>query len=154
MKLLSHVRLFAIPWTVVYQVSLSMGFSRQEYWSGLPLSFPSPGDLPDPGIEPRSPTLQSGALTSEPSGKPPQKNLLKKQIRIVDIKHLSCRYISLYQIRLSSITAIFFSSLLCPYLCSCKDLAAMSVCVCVCVCVCFKVFQLKNYVIMILSSND
>ena len=47
---LSHVRLFATSWTVAYQASLSMGFSRQEYWSGLP--FPSPGDLPDPGIEP------------------------------------------------------------------------------------------------------
>ena len=45
-----------------------MGFSRQEYWSGLP--FPSPGDLPDPGIEPRSPTFQEDALTSEPPGKP------------------------------------------------------------------------------------
>ena len=48
--------------------SLSMGFSRQEYWSGLP--FPSPGDLPDLGIEPRSPALQADALTSEPPGKP------------------------------------------------------------------------------------
>ena len=67
-KLLSHVRLFAIPWTVVYQVSLSMGFSRQEYWSGLP--FPSPGDLPDPGIKPRSPALQADTLPSEPPGKP------------------------------------------------------------------------------------
>ena len=63
-KSLSHVRLFAIPWTVVYQASLSTGFSRQEYWSGLP--FPSPGDLPDPGIEPRSPALQADALLSEP----------------------------------------------------------------------------------------
>ena len=54
-KSLSRVRLFVTPWTVVYQDPLSMGFSRQEYWSGLP--FPSPGDLPDPGIEPRSPTL-------------------------------------------------------------------------------------------------
>ena len=49
-KLLSHVRLFATPWTIAYQAPLSMGFSRQEYWSGLP--FPSPGDLPDLGIEP------------------------------------------------------------------------------------------------------
>ena len=65
-KSLSHVRLFAIPWTVVYQASLSMGFSRQEYWSGLP--FPSPGDLPDPGIKARSPALQAGALPSEPPG--------------------------------------------------------------------------------------
>ena len=51
----SHVRLFATPWTVAYQAPQSMGFSRQEYWSGLP--FPSPGDLPNPGIEPGSPTL-------------------------------------------------------------------------------------------------
>ena len=57
-----------IPWTVVYQASLSMGFSRQEYRSGLP--FPSPGDLPDSGIEPRSPVLQADALPSEPLGKP------------------------------------------------------------------------------------
>ena len=47
---------FVTPWTVAHQASLSMGFSRQEYWSGLP--FPSPGDLPNPGIEPRSPALQ------------------------------------------------------------------------------------------------
>ena len=47
-KSLSRVRLFVTPWTVAYPVSLSMGFSRQEYWSGLP--FPSPGDLPDPGL--------------------------------------------------------------------------------------------------------
>ena len=50
---LSRVRLFVTPWTVAYQAPLYMGFSRQEYWSGLP--FPSPGDLPNPGIEPRSP---------------------------------------------------------------------------------------------------
>ena len=54
-KLLSHVRLFATPWTVAYQAPPSLGFSRQEYWSGLPLPFP--GDLSNPGIEPRSPTL-------------------------------------------------------------------------------------------------
>ena len=57
----------ATPWTVAHQAPPSMGFSRQEYWSGLP--FPSPGNLPDPGIEPRSPTLQADALTSEPPGK-------------------------------------------------------------------------------------
>ena len=66
-KLLSRVRLFATPWTVAYQAPLSMGFSRQECWSGLP--FPSPGDLPDPGIEPGSPALQADALPSEPPGK-------------------------------------------------------------------------------------
>ena len=54
-KSLSHVWLFKTPWTVAYQIPPSMGFSRQEYWNGLP--FPSPGDLPDPGIEPRSPIL-------------------------------------------------------------------------------------------------
>jgi len=66
-KSLSRVQLFVTPWTVAYQASLSMGFSRHEYWSGLPL--PSPGDLPDPGIEPGSPTLQADALPSEPPGK-------------------------------------------------------------------------------------
>ena len=55
------------PWTVARQAPLSMGFSRQEYWSGLP--FPSPGDLPGPGIEPRSPALQADTLPSEPPGK-------------------------------------------------------------------------------------
>ena len=63
---LSHVRLFATPWAVAHQAPPSMGFSRQEYWSELP--FLSPGDLPDPGIEPRSPALWADALTSEPPG--------------------------------------------------------------------------------------
>ena len=54
-KLLSHVQLFATPWTVAHQAPPSMAFSRQEYWSGLP--FPSPGDLPNPGMEPGSPAL-------------------------------------------------------------------------------------------------
>ena len=66
-KSLSRVRLFATPWTVAYQDSPSMGFSRQEYWSGL--LFPSPGDIPDPGIEPGSPALWADALLSEPPGK-------------------------------------------------------------------------------------
>ena len=65
-NLLSRVRLFVIPWTVAYQAPLSMGFSRQEYWSGLPV--PSLGDLLDPGIEPGSPALQADALPSEPLG--------------------------------------------------------------------------------------
>ena len=67
-KSLSPVRLLVTPLTVVYQAPLSMGFSRQEYWSGLP--FPSPGDLPDPGVKPVSPTLQADALLPEPPGKP------------------------------------------------------------------------------------
>ena len=58
----------ATPWTVVCQASLSIGFSRQEYWSGLP--FPSLGDLPKQGIEPGSPALQVDSLPSEPPGKP------------------------------------------------------------------------------------
>ena len=65
---LSRVRLFAIPWTVAYQAPPSMGFFRQEDWNWLP--FPSPGDLPDPRIKLRSPTLQADTLTSEPLGKP------------------------------------------------------------------------------------
>ena len=60
-QLLSHVRLFSTPWTIVHQAPSSMGFPRQEYWSGLP--FPCPGDLPKPGIEPWSPTLQADFFT-------------------------------------------------------------------------------------------
>jgi len=65
-KLLSRVWLFVIPWTVAYQAPPFMESSRQEYWIGLP----SPGDLPDPRIEPRSPALQTDALQCEPLGKP------------------------------------------------------------------------------------
>ena len=73
------------PWTVAYQTPLFMEFSRQEYWSGLP--FSSPGDLPDPGIEPRSPALQADSLQSEPPGKPLWKDLAttgKKRKKIWD----------------------------------------------------------------------
>ena len=79
-KSLNHVRLFATPWAVAYQAPLSMGFSRQQSWSGLP--FPSPGHLPNPGIKPRSPALQTDALPSEPPGKS-QGDLRKDQ------KHLT-----------------------------------------------------------------
>ena len=68
MKSLSRVWLFVTPWTKAYWAPPSMGFSGQGYWSGFP--FPSPEDLPDTGIEPRSPTLQADALPSEPLGKP------------------------------------------------------------------------------------
>ena len=78
-KSLSCVRLFATPWTVAYQAPPSMGFSRQECWSGLP--FPSPGDLPNPGIEPGSPALRADALPSEPPGKPRER-----------LRHLSCSH--------------------------------------------------------------
>ena len=66
-KSLSRVQLFATPWTVAHQAPPSMRFSSQEYWNGLPL--PSPGDLPDPGIDPGSLALQTDALPSEPLGK-------------------------------------------------------------------------------------
>ena len=76
MKLLSCVQLFAIPWTIAYQAPPSMEFSWQEYWSGIEeywstrvLPFPSPGYLPNPGIKPRSPTLQADTLLSELPGK-------------------------------------------------------------------------------------
>ena len=77
---LSHVRLFETPWTVARQALLSLGFPRQEYWSGLP--FPSPEDLPDPGIEPRSPAFQADTLTSEPPGKP--MGVTKSHIQLSD----------------------------------------------------------------------
>ena len=81
MKSLSRVQLFVTPCTVAYQAPPSMGFSRHECWSGLP--FSSPGDLPDPGVEPRSPTLQADALLSEPPGKPfPYIGRYKSQIEI------------------------------------------------------------------------
>ena len=67
MKSLSCVQLSATSWTVVYQAPLSMGFSRQEYWSRLP--FPSPGDLPNPSIELGSSALQADSLPSQPPGK-------------------------------------------------------------------------------------
>ena len=68
LKSLSRVQLFVTPWTVAHQAPPSMGFSRQEYWSGLP--FPSPGHLPDPGIEPGSPAFQADALITELPAKP------------------------------------------------------------------------------------
>ena len=67
-KSLTRVRLFATPWTVAYQAPSSMGFSRQEYWSGLP--FPSPGDLPNPGIEPGSPALRQMLYCLSHQGSP------------------------------------------------------------------------------------
>ena len=82
--MLSHVRLFVTPWTIAHQVPLSMEFSKQQYWSGLP--FPTPGDRPDPGIEPTtsvSPALPGGFFTTEPPGKP----LLKHQFSSVQFSH-------------------------------------------------------------------
>ena len=67
-KLLQSCLTLGVPWTVTCQPSLSMGFSRQDYWSGLPC--PPPGDLPDPGIESTSPASQADSLPTEPLGKP------------------------------------------------------------------------------------
>ena len=75
MKSLSRIRLFMTPWTAARQAPPSMGFSRQEYWSGVP--FPSPGDLPDPGIEFRSPALWADSLPSEPPENPNGCNTFK-----------------------------------------------------------------------------
>ena len=71
----SHVQLFAAPWSIAHQAPLSMGFSRQEYWSGLP--FHSPGDLLNPGMEPGSPALNTDSLLSEPTGKPTHRHTLE-----------------------------------------------------------------------------
>ena len=70
----SHVQLLVTPWSVAHQVPLSVGLPRQEYQSGLP--FPSPGDLPQPEIEPRSPALAGRFFTAEPPGKPDGGNLM------------------------------------------------------------------------------
>ena len=80
----SHDQLFATPWTAACQAPLSMGFSRQQYWSGLP--FPSPGDLPNPGIKPGLPHCRQMLLSSEPPGK---KSLLKP------CAHFDCIFFSL-----------------------------------------------------------
>ena len=85
-KSLSCVRLFANLWTVAYQAPPSMGFSRQEYWSQFP--FPSPGNLPDPGIKPRFPVLKADALSSEPPG-----NILQiAQLGSFQLQRLLCGY--------------------------------------------------------------
>ena len=85
MKSLSHVQLFVTLWTVAPQAPLSMGFSRQESWSGLP--FPPPGDLPNPGIEPVSPALQADSLPAEPSGKP---HILQLKFPLATVKDPIC----------------------------------------------------------------
>ena len=114
------------PWTVAHQVPLSVGFSRQEYWSGL--LCPPPGDLPNPGIGPKSPALQVDSLPSEPPGKPKntgvgslsllQGNFLTQELNWGLLK---CRWI-LYQ--LSPLAAQF-----CPTLCSPRDYSPPGPCV-------------------------
>ena len=82
-RALSRVRFFATPWTVAWHVPLSMEFSRQEYWTGLP--FPTPEDLPDPEIEPTSLALAGGFFTTMPLGKPPCLGHANKQKQIIGV---------------------------------------------------------------------
>ena len=107
MKSLSHIRLFATPWT--HQAPPSMGFSRQEYWSGLP--FPSPEDLPDPGIEPRSPTLQADALSSEPTFLPVSFNMILPQFSLRATRHPVARCVC-WELSPPEPTFVHLSSLL------------------------------------------
>ena len=97
-KSLSCVRLFVTPWTVACQAPMSTGYSRQEYWCGLP--FPSPGDLPNPGIEPRSPALQADSLLFEPPGQTHHTHIInllntKSESRIV-LLHIMLCFLSCY----------------------------------------------------------
>ena len=116
----------AIPWIVACPTPLSMEFPRQEYWSGL--SFPSPGDLPDPRIKPRSPALQAGSLPTEPPGKPPciYTQIYSFQIRfrcwlLQNIRYSSLCYTHLlvicfiYQIRSDQISRSVVSDSLRPH---------------------------------------
>ena len=91
-KSLSHVQLPATPWAVAHQAPLSMGFSRQEHWSGLP--FTSPGDLPDPGSEPWSPALQADSLPSEL----PEEALL--QAKLMEVTEFQLIYLKSYKVML------------------------------------------------------
>ena len=75
-QLLSHVPLFATPRSVAHQAPLSMGFSRQEYWSAL--LFPTPGNLPNPGMEPVSPALAGGFFITAPPGRPLREDMVKQ----------------------------------------------------------------------------
>ena len=90
---LSLIGLVVSPWTVAHQASLSMGFSRQEYWSGLP--FPSPGDLPNPETEPAPPALAGDFFTTEPLGSPHESFRYTYNVPVVDFPNLSMLFIFL-----------------------------------------------------------
>ena len=94
-------------WTIAHQAPLSMGFSRQGYWSGL--SFVSPGDLPDPGIEPRSPASQADSLPFEPLGKPPVEE--RNTIQSFKIKRHKCWLTRNSPFALLSILTLLFSEI-------------------------------------------
>ena len=97
--------LFATPWTVPYRAPLSIGFSRKEYWSGLP--FPSPEDLSNPGIEPWSPALQADSLPSELQGNP--------QVLIRHMKKLELRWCMLIKLTVSPICSIYIFRIIMLY---------------------------------------
>ena len=101
------------PWTVACQAPLSMGFSRQEYWSGL--SFPSPGDLPDPGIELGSPALQTDSLLSNPSGNPSTSVLIFTHIILGISQVFSCCVRSRYDRCLCFLACVHVCA--CVYVC-------------------------------------
>ena len=96
---LSRVRLFATPWTAAYQAPPSMEFSRQDYWSGVP--FPSPGDLPDPGIKPESlmsPALAGSFFTTSATWEAPQESLLLLLLsRLSHVRRLATPWTAAYQ---------------------------------------------------------
>ena len=161
-KSLSCGRLFSAPWTVACQAPPFMGFSRQEYQSGLP--FPSPGDLPNPGIKPRSPAPQADSLPSEPPGKPPDQgaNPRPPAWGVWSLSHRSTEksllcYFLIYHFLFSSFVPVdqVTIKLPCSYsvkLCSltyplCYPYQiyyyVLYMCVCVCVCVCvYKMYTI------------
>ena len=83
------LQIFTTPWTLACQAPLSMKFSKQEYWSGLP--FPSPGNLPDPGIKSRYPAMQADSLPSEPPGKPRYTLQLSNSVP----RYISCKEVAI-----------------------------------------------------------
>ena len=112
------------PWTVACQAPLSMGFDQREYWSGLP--FPSPGDLPNPGIEPASPALASGFFTTEPPGKPSLTVQAQAKKQTFPLSpELQCSHLYLPDLDLDLIIAhphvLCLVAQLCPTLCDPMD---------------------------------
>ena len=90
----------AIPWAVAHQAPLSMGLTRQQYWSGLP--FPSPGDLPNPGTEPRSPALQADSLLTESPGNSMQIQMNVLVLRRTVVKYLGWQRCDTYTFQISN----------------------------------------------------
>ena len=102
-ELLSYVRLFATPWTMAHQALLSIGFSRQEYWSGLP--FPSPGHLPDPGIKPKSPASAGGFFTTQLPG-----NLMIYIYGLLEFHYNTCYYYSDFNVIILFLNLLFIKN--------------------------------------------